>query len=94
MAQAKTQLQADPVALAVELRPLLERNSVRVERDRRLPTENVEALRAANLFKVMTPSRWGGYGTTLSTTLKTFAEVAKGCPSTGWVTMIIAGVNC
>src|SRR5215469_9302774 len=93
MAQAKTQLQADPVALAVELRPLLERNSVRVERDRRLPTENVEALRAANLFKVMTPSRWGGYGTTLSTILKTFAEVAKGCPSTGWVTMIIAGVN-
>jgi len=66
---------------------------VRVERDRRLPIENVEALRAANLFKVMTPRRWGGHGTTLSTTLKTFAELAKGCPSTGWVTMIIAGVN-
>ena len=60
MAQAETQPQAHPVALAVELRPLLERNAVRVERDRRLPIENVEALLAANLFKVMTPRRWGG----------------------------------
>jgi alkylation response protein AidB-like acyl-CoA dehydrogenase len=93
MAQAKTQPHADPVALAVEIRPLLERNAVRVERDRRLPIENVEALQAADLFKVMTPRRWGGYGTTLSTSLKTFAELAKGCPSTGWVTMIIAGIN-
>jgi 3-hydroxy-9,10-secoandrosta-1,3,5(10)-triene-9,17-dione monooxygenase len=93
MAQAETQPQVDPVALAIELRPLLERNAVRVERDRRLLTENVDALQAANLFKVMTPRRWGGYGTTLSTTLKTFAELAKGCSSTGWVTMIIAGIN-
>ena len=93
MTQEETQPQGDPVTLAVQLRPLLERNAVRVERDRRLPTENVEALQAANLFKVMTPRRWGGYGTSLSTILKTFAEVAKGCPSTGWVTMIIAGVN-
>jgi hypothetical protein len=47
------------------------------------PAENVEALQAANLFKVMMPRRWGGYATTLPTTLSTFAEVAKGCSSSG-----------
>jgi alkylation response protein AidB-like acyl-CoA dehydrogenase len=93
MAQTRTDTNADPAALAAELRPLLARNAARAERDRRLPTENVDALQAANLFKVMVPRRWGGYGAPLSTTLRTFAELAKGCSSSGWVTMIIGGVT-
>jgi hypothetical protein len=52
MAQAQTQHHSDPVAPAAELRPPLERNAVQAERDRRLSTEDVETLRAANLFKV------------------------------------------
>jgi alkylation response protein AidB-like acyl-CoA dehydrogenase len=47
-------------------------------------------LQAANLFKVMVPRRWGGYGAPLSTTLRTFA---KRCSSSGWVKMIIGGVT-
>src|SRR5260370_25428342 len=89
MAQAQTEQNPDPVAVAAELRPLLARNAAQAERDRRLPTENIEALQTANLFKVIGPRRWGGYGVPLSTTLSTFAELAKGCPSSGWVTMII-----
>jgi len=83
----------DPVALAAELRPLLARNAAQVEHDRRLCDENVNAIAAANLFKVMTPKRWGGYGAPLKTVLETFAELARGCGSSGWVTMIISGVN-
>jgi 3-hydroxy-9,10-secoandrosta-1,3,5(10)-triene-9,17-dione monooxygenase len=83
----------DPVALAAELRPLLARNAAQVERDRRLCDENVNAIAEANLFKVMVPLRWGGYGAPLRKVLETFTEIARGCGSSGWVTMIIAGVN-
>ena len=84
---------ADPAALAAELLPLLERNAAQTERDRRLPEENIEALEAANLFGIMTPKRWGGYAAPLTGVLRTFAELGKGCGSTGWVAMVINGVN-
>jgi 3-hydroxy-9,10-secoandrosta-1,3,5(10)-triene-9,17-dione monooxygenase len=91
MASAKSTANFDPVARASELRGLLARNASQAERDRRLPDENVEAIESANLFKVMTPKRWGGYGAPLPEVVNTFAEVAKGCGSSGWVTMILAG---
>jgi 3-hydroxy-9,10-secoandrosta-1,3,5(10)-triene-9,17-dione monooxygenase len=93
MAEARTPEAHDPVARAAEMRPLLARNVAQAEKDRRLPAENIEALQSANLFKVMVPRRWGGYGATLPETLSTFAELAKDCPSTGWVAMIINGVR-
>ena len=93
MAEAQTAEADGPVARAAELRPLLARNVAQAEKDRRLPSENVEALQSANLFKVMVPRRWGGYGATLPEAMSTFAELAKDCPSTGWVAMIINGVS-
>ena len=89
MGRAQVHSNADPVALAAELRPLLARNAGEAERDRRLPQENIDALEAANLFKLMTPRRWNGYGIPLATALSAHAELAKGCASTAWVTMII-----
>jgi 3-hydroxy-9,10-secoandrosta-1,3,5(10)-triene-9,17-dione monooxygenase len=80
MVQTPINRNADPVARAAKLRSLLTRNAEQAERDRRLPAENVEAIASANLFKVMTPKRWRRYGAPLSTTLRTFAELAKGCP--------------
>jgi 3-hydroxy-9,10-secoandrosta-1,3,5(10)-triene-9,17-dione monooxygenase len=89
MARAQVLDNADPVALAAELRPLLARNAAQTERDRRLPQENIDALEAANLFKLMTPRRRGGYGVPLAAALSAHAELAKGCASTAWVTMIV-----
>ncbi len=89
MAQTQA-VSPDPAALAAELRPLLARNAAQAERERRLPQENVEALEGANLFKLMTPQRWRGYGVPLATALSTFAELAKGCASSSWVAMIIS----
>jgi 3-hydroxy-9,10-secoandrosta-1,3,5(10)-triene-9,17-dione monooxygenase len=89
MGRAQVHSNANPVALAAELRPLLARNAGQAERDRRLPQENIDALEAANLFKLMTPRRWNGYGIPLATALSAHAELAKGCASTAWVTMII-----
>jgi 3-hydroxy-9,10-secoandrosta-1,3,5(10)-triene-9,17-dione monooxygenase len=90
-ATSTSNLIPDPVARATELRALLKRNAAQAERDRRLPDESVDAIEAANLFKVMTPKRWGGYGAPLPLILETFAELAKGCGSSGWVTMILTG---
>jgi 3-hydroxy-9,10-secoandrosta-1,3,5(10)-triene-9,17-dione monooxygenase len=89
MAQQQIDTKSDPVATAAELRPLLACNAMLAEHDRRLPAENVEAIKAANLFKVMVPRRWGGYGASLASSLNTFAELAKGCASSGWVAMIL-----
>ena len=50
--------------------------------------ENIEALERANLFRLMTPRRWGGYGVPLATSLNVWAELAKGCASSSWVAMI------
>jgi 3-hydroxy-9,10-secoandrosta-1,3,5(10)-triene-9,17-dione monooxygenase len=93
MAGIRVDTERDPIALASELRPLLARNAAQAERDRRLCEENIKALKAANLFKVMVPRRWGGYGAPLRTVLATLAELGKGCGSSSWVTMIINGVT-
>jgi alkylation response protein AidB-like acyl-CoA dehydrogenase len=90
MARTST-VECDPVALAAELRPLLARNAAQTEHDRRLPQENIDALEAANLFKLMTPRRWDGYGASFVTSMSVHAELAKGCASTAWVAMIVGG---
>jgi alkylation response protein AidB-like acyl-CoA dehydrogenase len=87
----KQVIDPDPIDFAANLWPLLARSAEQAERDRRLPAETIEALQADNLFKVMVPRRWGGYGAPLPTVLGTFAELAKGCGSSGWVAMILNG---
>jgi alkylation response protein AidB-like acyl-CoA dehydrogenase len=63
----KQVVDSDPIDFAAKLRPLLARNTEQAERDRRLPAETIEALQVGNLFKVMVPRRWGGYGSPLPT---------------------------
>lgn len=79
------------VAQARELRPLLSANAEKVERERRLAPENVEALERLGFFKLTVPKRWGGHGGALSTWLRVASELAKGCASTAWVQVIIGG---
>ena len=73
---------------ATELQPLLARNAARCEADRRVPEENIEAIREAGLFKIMVPRRLGGYETTIKTKLEVSAALAEGCGSTAWVTAL------
>ncbi|HUY18607.1 MAG TPA: acyl-CoA dehydrogenase family protein [Candidatus Binataceae bacterium] len=80
---------ADPVARAAALKELLVRNAAQAERDRRIPEENIRALAEANLFRVLVPRRWGGYGVPVATALRVSAEIAKSCPSTAWVQMLL-----
>ncbi len=79
------------IAQAREIRPLFAANAAAVERERRLTGDNVEALDRLGGFKLMVPKRWGGHEASAATVLYVGAELAKGCASTAWVQVIIAG---
>ena len=77
------------VARARALLPLLERNAAATEANRRVADENIAAIRAAGLFKIMVPRRFGGLETDIRTKLEVSRELAKGCGSTAWVTTLL-----
>jgi 3-hydroxy-9,10-secoandrosta-1,3,5(10)-triene-9,17-dione monooxygenase len=79
------------IAQVRELIPLLAANASKVESDRRISEDNVEALDRLGLFKLMVPKRWGGYEASPATVLRVGAELAKGCAATAWVQVIIEG---
>jgi 3-hydroxy-9,10-secoandrosta-1,3,5(10)-triene-9,17-dione monooxygenase len=73
---------------ATELQPLLAGNAARTEADRRVPEENIEAIREAGLFRLMVPKRLGGHETTIRTKMEVSAALAEACGSTAWVTAL------
>ncbi|MGH7907941.1 MAG: acyl-CoA dehydrogenase family protein [Candidatus Binataceae bacterium] len=73
------------LARAAAIRPLLAKNAASSEKNRRLADENISALGQAGLLEVMIPRRWGGSCATVQTYIRTSAELAKACPSSGWV---------
>lgn len=68
--------------------PVLQKNAIRTDRERKLPAENVEAISEAGLWGLTRPISRGGFQTNVRTTVECFAEMARGCGSTGWVVMI------
>ena len=77
------------VERARALIPILERNAAATEAGRRVVEENIEAIRAAGLFKIAVPRRFGGLETDTRTFLDVSRELAKGCGSTAWVTTLL-----
>ncbi|MCW3014550.1 MAG: Acyl-CoA dehydrogenase, type 2, C-terminal domain, partial [Solirubrobacterales bacterium] len=43
-----------------------------------------EAFRAAGLYRLLVPKKYGGYEFGIDTFLKVAMNIASGCPSTGW----------
>lgn len=80
----------DPVRRAAALVPLLARNAVRAEAERRLPDENLDALESSGLLRILVPQRLGGEERPLSTQIDVCAELARGCGATAWVAMIMS----
>jgi 3-hydroxy-9,10-secoandrosta-1,3,5(10)-triene-9,17-dione monooxygenase len=80
----------DPVRRASALVPLLARNAARAEAERRLPEENLDALTASGLLRILLPRRLGGEERSLTTHIDVCAELARGCGATAWVAMIMS----
>jgi 3-hydroxy-9,10-secoandrosta-1,3,5(10)-triene-9,17-dione monooxygenase len=57
--------------------------------DRRLPLENVEALRRAGSLKVLQATRNGGLGLSVRDHVDVIAALARGCGSTAWVSGVV-----
>jgi 3-hydroxy-9,10-secoandrosta-1,3,5(10)-triene-9,17-dione monooxygenase len=81
------------IARARELGPTLRARARACEERRTLPLETVADLRAAGLFRLLQPSRFGGYELDLSALLAIARELARACPSTAWCLALFATHN-
>lgn len=92
-ATTKAEASFDPVALARNLRPLLQLHAAECETGRRVPEPVMAALRASGLLHMTAPVRAGGPGATLTAHVETIAELAKGCVGTAWAFGLLSGVT-
>jgi 3-hydroxy-9,10-secoandrosta-1,3,5(10)-triene-9,17-dione monooxygenase len=67
------------------LQPLLRKNTVENEKNRRTCDENIDAIRDAGLFQLMVPKRFGGYEGSLRAHLEVSAALGEACGGTAWV---------
>ncbi|MEN0107839.1 MAG: acyl-CoA dehydrogenase family protein [Pseudomonas sp.] len=75
----------DLLKRAEALQPLLLKNAVESEKNRRAVEENIQAIREAGLFRLMVPKRYGGYEGSLRAHIDISAALAEGCGGTAWV---------
>ena len=67
------------------LGPLLAKNTLASEQDRRAHRDNIDAIRDAGLFRLMVPKRFGGHQASIRTHLEVTAALAESCAGTAWV---------
>lgn len=74
---------------ARKLRPFLEERATETEAARQIGDDIVRALDHAGLWAAAVPRRWGGRAASATTIAHIGAELAKGCPATGWVFYVL-----
>lgn len=72
-------------AAAEELLPDFRSQAVDTETARCVPEQITSALREAGLYKIVQPREFGGYEYDFDILVDLVIDVAKACPSTGWV---------
>ena len=65
-------------------------NADRAEQERRVPDENIAALREAGLFRALQPSRYGGTPMGAEEYTPALVDIAGACASTAWVAGLLA----
>jgi resorcinol 4-hydroxylase (FADH2) len=75
---------ADILGRIRKLRPEIETRTLAAEKARRIPTETIDALRDADVFRVMQPARFGGYEYGPAELAQIGFELGRACGSTGW----------
>jgi len=62
----------------------LRANGEETERSRRVSSLNMQMLRDADLFRLMRPTRFGGFEYGFTELLELGSEIGRGCGSTAW----------
>lgn len=80
---------AEVIARAAALVPLIREHAGKSSEERRVVPEVVEALEEAGLFRLLVPRRLGGLETNLRTMMECVAEVGRGDGSTAWAVALL-----
>lgn len=68
---------------------LIAGNAERAERERRVPDENIAALRDTGIFRSLQPAAYGGTPMGAEEYVPALVELAGACASTAWVTGLL-----
>ncbi|MFF8956258.1 acyl-CoA dehydrogenase family protein [Streptomyces sp. NPDC014894] len=68
--------------------PALRRNGREGERQRWIAEENLRLLEKAGVFRAAVPQKFGGLDLDAAQQSRVISEIARGCPSTGWLAMV------
>ena len=82
--------EAELIAKARALAPLLRERASEAERLRRLPDATQAAFREAGFYRILQPARYGGLEARYGLQTMLGAEAARGCASSGWALSITA----
>ncbi len=71
--------------------PMLRERAGEIELAGSVPDDVIDAMRAAGLFKIVQPRRWGGYGLDLLTFFRVVMEISRGgsSGSAAWVMLVL-----
>ena len=81
---------ADMLARIQSLQPMFRRNAEQAREERKVPEENIEALREAGFFLALQPAEWGGYELDPQDFFQMQIAIAQACMSTAWAGGIVA----
>lgn len=73
--------------------PAVAARAAEAEQSRRIPDETLAEVEAADLWRTMVPTRYGGHGLGLRTVSEMSRILAHGCASTAWVVGFIVEHN-
>jgi len=76
-----------------ELLPTLRDRAQETEDRRLLPAETVKSLAEVGVFRLLQPTRFGGYEAAPQTFLRAVRMIAGACGSTGWVASVVGVHN-
>jgi 3-hydroxy-9,10-secoandrosta-1,3,5(10)-triene-9,17-dione monooxygenase len=79
------------VARAREMRGVLRARQAECERAGRILPATHQQFLEAGFYRIVQPRRFGGYEFEVPTFLRVMIEIARGCPSSGWVLALTAG---
>ncbi|WP_240732720.1 flavin-dependent monooxygenase [Halioglobus maricola] len=72
------------------LQPLFRNNAEAARTERKVPSENIQALQDAGFFLALQPARWGGAEVDPQCFFQMQMAIAEACMSTAWASGIVA----